>query len=223
MLFKEEIKSLHEKVDDLNDVVEQMEQHERRNTLRFHNVPLTADQINLTDDVIVQLLKANLDVTITGDDIDKSHIIGRINNNNKAQVSCIFKTWNIKNKIFKTKSKLAKNPDKTFISEDLTQPRRELIFRLNQLHRTNVIHSFWTHDGVIFAKISDSSRKIKMSSHSDINNIDPSIAGSSVKNVIITIYFNRLSCFFCYIFFVCFVFSRFRLPYYTLPHPITLL
>lgn len=179
IILKEENKCLHDKIDDLSNVVEQLEQHGRRNTLRFHNIPLTQNQIKSTDEVLIKFLHEKLDITITDADIDRSHILGKINRFNKAQIICRFRSWNIKNKIFKSKSKLAKNPDKIFISEDLTQPRRELVVRLNHLRKSQIIQSSWTHDGSIFAKVSESSRTMKILCHSDIDNLDPSATGSS--------------------------------------------
>jgi hypothetical protein len=57
------------------------------------------------------------------DDINRSHIIGTINNG-KGQLICRFKNWKIKNAIYMLKKNLKNNPEKIFITEDLTKTRQ---------------------------------------------------------------------------------------------------
>ncbi|XP_069114268.1 uncharacterized protein [Argopecten irradians] len=115
----------------------ELEQYGRRNSLRLHNVPLTTEDLRKTDSIIVKLVNENLhneDVAITIDeeDINRSHIIGKINKAGKAQLICRFRNWKIKNKMYKAKSLLKNNANKIFVTEDLTKARQELIQHLSQ-------------------------------------------------------------------------------------------
>lgn len=185
--LKEDVEQLkHEKdelycqVDELTVGLDELEQYGRRNSLRFHNVPLASSQLDATDAIIVKIVNDNFrreetNVTICEDDINRSHIIGKINRAGKAQLICRFRNWKIKNKIYKAKSVLKNNPNKIFITEDLTKPRQELIQRLGQLRKSGDISSFWTMDGRVFVKESDFSPKTLISSHEDIDQFDHSI------------------------------------------------
>jgi hypothetical protein len=51
-----------------------------------------------------------------------------------------------------SKKNLKNNPEKIFITEDLTKTRQFIVKELNTQKRDNKIHSFWTFDGRILAK-----------------------------------------------------------------------
>lgn len=150
--LKESNKQMNGRVNSIEIDLEELQQYGRRNSLRFHNVPLKKTELGSTDDKIVGLCKSLLDVDITVDDIDRSHIIGSINKYGNAQLICRFRNWKIKNSIFQKKRKLKNNPDKTVITEDLTQYRQYLMKKLNDARKRHEIDSFWTMDGRIFAK-----------------------------------------------------------------------
>jgi hypothetical protein len=40
--------------------IEELEQYGRRNSLRFHNVPITKEELNKTDDKIIDICKQHL-------------------------------------------------------------------------------------------------------------------------------------------------------------------
>jgi hypothetical protein len=102
------------------------------------------------------------------DDINRSHIIGTINNG-KSQLICRFKNWKIKNAIYMLKKNLKNNPEKIFITEDLTKTRQFIVKELNTQKRDNKIHSFWTFDGRIFAKKDANGRKQLINCVQDID------------------------------------------------------
>jgi hypothetical protein len=105
------------------------------------------------DQLIVDIVNKKLKITpsLCVDDINISHIIGTINND-KGQLICRFKNWKIKNAIYMLKKNLKSNPEKIFITEELTKTRQFIVKELNSQKRDNKIHSFWTFDGRIFAK-----------------------------------------------------------------------
>ena len=81
--------------------MEELEQYGRVNCLRFYNVSVNQDQIQQTDDTVLKICKDNLDIDLCKDDIQRSHIIGRINHLGKAQISCRFRNWQIKNQVYR--------------------------------------------------------------------------------------------------------------------------
>jgi len=92
------------------------EQYGRRSSLRFHNVPAaSSEQISDTDSVIINLCKEKLNVEISENDIDRSHILGSINREGKVLIICRFRNWKIKNKIYRAKTKLKGKTNKSFI------------------------------------------------------------------------------------------------------------
>lgn len=182
--LKKENMYLREKVDELDTGLEELEQYGRRNSLRFHNVPLSPSQLQITDSVIVNLAREKLDINISEDDINRSHIIGRINKYGKAQLICRFRNWKIKNQLYQAKSRLARNPDKTFITEDLTKVRQGMIAHLDQLRKDGHVNSFWTMDGRVFAKVTAESGKVQIFNHDDIDDLDPTFETNDLDSTL---------------------------------------
>jgi cell division protein FtsB len=158
-LKADNVKLIHE-VSQLNGNIEELEQYGRRTSLRFHNVPMVQGDLQKTDQLIVDIVNKKLKITppLCVDDINRSHIIGTINNG-KGQLICRFKNWKIKNAIYMLKKNLKNNPEKIFITEDLTKTRQFIVKELNTQKRDKKIHSFWTFDGRIFAKKDANGRK----------------------------------------------------------------
>ena len=138
----------------LEDGLDELEQYGRRNSLRFHNVTIPEGEKD-TDKVIVQLCQETLNVTITSDDICRSHPIGRPNRKGKSQVICRFRNWKIKNSIYSVKKELKGNDDNIFITEDLTQYRQSIVGALADAKRAGYIDTYWTTDGRSFCKVRD--------------------------------------------------------------------
>ena len=146
--LKEENNELHDKISELNSAIEELEQYGRRNSLRFHNVAVSGN----TDEDIVKLCNDKLNVTITTDDICRSHTIGRPNRFDKSQVICRFRNWKIKNLIYSKKRLLKDDVDHTFITEDLTRFRQAIVSEMMKAKRAGKIVSFWSNDGRLFVK-----------------------------------------------------------------------
>lgn len=73
--------------------------------------------------------------------------------------------------VYSNKRKLKNNPDKTFIAENLTKFRYDLLSRLNTLRVNKKINSFWTHDGSLIVKETELSRPRVIRSRQDIYKI----------------------------------------------------
>lgn len=152
LALRTENETLKSEIASLRVEYEELEQYGRRTSLRFHNVPITRGQLQMTDDLIVDIVnnKLKLEPGISADDINRSHIIGDIKAG-KAQLICRFRNWKIKNAIYMAKKKLKDNPEKIFITEDLTRTRQALMKQLYNHRREERLDSFWTFDGRIFA------------------------------------------------------------------------
>ncbi|VDI79603.1 Hypothetical predicted protein, partial [Mytilus galloprovincialis] len=164
-----ENKGLKEEVATLNADIEKLEHYGRRTSLRFHNVPLSKEDLQKTDEIIVNIanLKLGISPPLCVNDIKRSHIIGKI-----TQLICRFRNWKIKNSIYMSKKKLKNNSAQIFITEDLTRDRQELIKRLNQLKKKHKkIHSFCTFDGRVFTKKNSGSDKILIKSFQDVEDL----------------------------------------------------
>ena len=166
--IKIENRRLNDNVFDLMVDIEELEQYGRRNSLRFHNVPIAKEELNKTDDKIVDICKQHLKIDITPDDINRSHIIGKIHHEGSCQLSCRFRNWKIKNQIFKQKKQLKSNANKIYITEDLTRYRQQLVSKIQIARKERRIDSFWTNDGRIFLKKTSNSPKVMIKCVEDI-------------------------------------------------------
>ena len=156
-------------VSTLNSNIEELEQYGRRTSLRFHNVPITVNELQKTDDLVVNIANTILKISppLCTDDINRSHIIGAIKDG-KGQLICRFRNWKIKNAVYSCKKNLKDNPSKIFITEDLTKFRQSLVKELNDLKKKHKISSFWTYDGRIFVKRTQTSDKVIVSTIQDL-------------------------------------------------------
>jgi predicted nuclease with TOPRIM domain len=140
--IKIENRRLNDNVFDLMVDIEELEQYGRRNSFRFHNVPITKEELNKTDDKIVDICKQHLKIDITPDDINRSHIIGKIHHEGSCQLICRFRNGKIKNQIFKQKKQLKSNANKIYITEDLTRYRQQLVSKIQIARKERKIYAF---------------------------------------------------------------------------------
>ena len=174
---KAQIKSVEKQLDstvvkcqsleaDLND----LQQYGRRNSLRLNNFPTkgTPSEFELTDQVChfinSSVFKLDMlhvgDISETGchirpDDIERCHPIGP---QNSKQVLVKFCRYHTKTRVLKQRRNLKNNPDRVFIVEDLTRFNHEIVLDLMHAKTHNRLHSFWTSDGKILVKLSESDR-----------------------------------------------------------------
>jgi hypothetical protein len=76
-----------------------------------------------------------------------------------------------------------------FISENLTKYRTGLVKKLSQLKYSKQIYTYWTSDGRIYVKQTDTSRKQTVKNFDDIMNFErsnqqhPSIKSSGIEEL----------------------------------------
>ncbi|CAG2218798.1 HMCN [Mytilus edulis] len=135
---KEQINYLNRKLDKIEARVEEQEQYSRRTSLRFHNVPApTDDKGDIvkpidTDSLILGICYKQLKLKLDTRDIGRSHPIGEIKDG-KISIFVRFLSYRQRQLVFSNKRKLKGNTNKTFIAENLTKHRYNLLHRLNTL------------------------------------------------------------------------------------------
>lgn len=169
----EEINALKARLNKAELKLEEQEQYSRRTSLRFNNVKVPTDgRGNIikpidTDSLVLDICNNKLKVNIETKDIGRSHPIGEIRDG-KVSIIVRFLSYRQRQIVFSSKKKLKGNPDKTYIAENLTKYRYDLLNRLNTLRISKKVHSFWTHDGSVIVKENESSRPKVVRSRYDI-------------------------------------------------------
>ena len=120
-----------------------------------------------TDSLVLGICKKQLGVELNITDIGKSNPIGEICDD-KISIIVRFLAYRQRQMVFTKKKELKGHVDKTFMSENLTRHRYDLLKRLNTLRVGKKIHSFWTHDGAVLVKETERSRPIVAKSRQDI-------------------------------------------------------
>lgn len=171
--YNTEIGDLYQRINLLEIRLENQEQYSRRTSLRFHNIQVPIDRsgriihpVN-TDDLILNVCNQKLKLGIQKEDIGRSHVIGKVRNG-KSQVIVRFLSYRIREKVYSAKKRLKGDPDKIFITENLTTFRTNLVKELSDLKFNHNINAYWTNDGRIYAKKSESSTKQLIRNHDDI-------------------------------------------------------
>lgn len=149
-----EIKLLCNTICDLTSELEDLQQYTRRNSLRITGIPETTNES--TDQIILDLAHKHLDVALDCKDIDRSHRVGRSNNQarNIRPILVKFTTYRARESVITKRSHLKRNIEtKTiYINEDLTAKKAGLAKRVRQLckERPDSAAKTWTYDGRIY-------------------------------------------------------------------------
>lgn len=151
--LESQVNELQGRLCDLDMRLDEQEQYSRRTSLRFNNIPCPdpkkVRKMN-TDDIVLDICNNKLGIPITLDQIGRTHPIGKVRHG-KVQVIARFLSYRQRSAVFRAKSKLKKNPDRIFITENLTFRRSEIMKELNYLRKNNKIQACWSSDGRLFA------------------------------------------------------------------------
>ncbi|CAC5365298.1 unnamed protein product [Mytilus coruscus] len=169
---------LSDEIADLKIRVESQEQYSRRTSLRFHNVPVPVDNhgkilhpVN-TDEIVLDIIRNKLNINIDLNEIGRSHVIGNARKG-RSQVIVRFISYRMKHLVYSNKKELKGDTNGTFITENLSQYRTELVKTLADMKTKNQISAYWTADGRIFVKKSENSRKLIIQNWQDVGNLRP--------------------------------------------------
>ena len=167
-----EINAMYNKMSGLEIRIESQEQYSRTTSLRFYNIQVPVDERGRivhpvdTDQLILQVCNTKLGLDININDIGRSHVIGKVKN-----VSIVrFLSYRIRNRVYTNKKALKGHPDGIFI----TEYRTELVKKLSQLKYSKQIYTYWTSDGRIYVKQTETSRKQTINNCDDIMNFERS-------------------------------------------------
>ena len=112
----------------------------------MHRIVETNDEN--TDDLFLKTINEKLDVDITGNEIDRSHRIGRQKDERRPRPIIVKLTrYNTRKKVFASKRELKGTG--VSITESLTAKRRE---QLNKTREEHGFNNMWTTDGRIHFK-----------------------------------------------------------------------
>ncbi|CAC5359747.1 unnamed protein product [Mytilus coruscus] len=169
---------LSDEIADLKIRVESQEQYSRRTSLRFHNVPVPVDNhgkilhpVN-TDEIVLDIIRNKLNINIDLNEIGRSHVIGKARKG-RSQVIVRFISYRMKHLVYSNKKELKGDTNGTFITENLSQCRTELVKTLADMKTKNQISAYLTADGRIFVKKSENSRKLIIQNWQDVGNLRP--------------------------------------------------
>ena len=130
--FKQEVNGLKERVKSLEKVSADHEQYSRRNCLLIHGIE--EDQVEVTDDIVVNMLQDKLELEISKKDIDRSHRIGKQSPRKKRPIIVKFVHYNDHQKAYSNKKRL--KVSRVSITESLTA------YRMGQLNKAQDEHGF---------------------------------------------------------------------------------
>lgn len=179
--LNEQVRQLTDKINELENhkqmtskSLDTAEQYSRRSCLRISGVAETPDES--TDDIVLNIARA-CDVEMTLAEIDRSHRVptrkpSAAGKSHPHDIIVKFVSYRSRAALYSGKSRLKNNDNFTrvYINEDLTRLRASLLRSARQLVKINKVTSAWSHDGRIFVKCIDGSRRL-ISSIDDINNL----------------------------------------------------
>ena len=150
--LQNEVSSLKERTDLLEKKSGDSEQYSCRNCLLVHGVE-EQEQEN-TDNIVLNVIKENLDIKLLVKDLDRSHRIGKSNSKSKRRPVIVkFISYNKRREIFNNKKRLKSTG--VSITESLTAGRmRQLKNARDRFGFNNV----WSIDGRIMYKDCTSSK-----------------------------------------------------------------
>ena len=154
--LQNQVSAMSKKIDEITKTADKQEQYSRRNCLLIHGIEEKQDES--TDDTVIKVFKDNLGVDVNINEIDRSHRLGKPNENANKHRPIIVKFigYNMRSKVF-NKKKLLKGKNMS-ITESLTPLRMEMLKKAREEY---TIQNVWTSDGkIMFKDTTDNKVKI---------------------------------------------------------------
>ena len=155
-----ELTRLRNVIRDQQMMLDDLEQHGRRDSLRITGVPENPEHDN-TDEAILKISEEiKCDPKVEPRDIAVSHRVGKSTEGRPRQILVKFATRNVRERVFKARTKL-KNVNKReennmkaniYVNEDLTRFRAGLAKEARSLKTNGKISDTWTMYGKILVK-----------------------------------------------------------------------
>ena len=155
--LKSIINSLNVRIDKADRVLDRQEQYSRRNCLLIHGID-EENQEN-TDEVVISVLKKEMDEEITHLDIDRSHRLGnrKLDKSKPRPIIIKFSRYNVRARIFKNKKKL--KGKRTSVTESLAKTRMEKLQKVKEEHG---FRNVWSSDGKVLYIDANDHNKVKV-------------------------------------------------------------
>ena len=155
--LKDQNASLQSQVLAIGRDSEELEQYTRRNSVRITGIPEAAGE---STDALVLDLSKEMKSDITTSDIDRSHRVGPVKDNQSRPIIVKFATYNARRRFFGSRKSLKENPGRrqVFVNEDLTRARNNLLYQARRLTKASKLAGAWSTDGNIFIKTHAGSR-----------------------------------------------------------------
>lgn len=155
--------SLKVRVYNLETQVDDIEQYSRRNCLRVSGLTERHDED--TDKLILDLAK-ELDINLSITDIDRSHRLGRpaVPGGRPRQIIVKFTSYRARDMLFSKRKVMKDKPgfSHTYINEDLTYKRSQMLYEARQAMKAKDITGAWSFDGKLYVRDnSDTRRKLE--------------------------------------------------------------
>lgn len=174
-----ENKMLKEKINDLENRLDEQEQYSRRNTIEIYGIPQDKNED------VVQIVKEVgkvLDFEITKPMIDACHRMGRRPGHNSAPAGIVVRFVSRLDKEELLRRRRVKSNLSTrhmnlgvdqpvYINEALTPARRKLMAAARQVRREKSIKFLWVRNGKIFMRKEESAPVIHISCQADLNKV----------------------------------------------------
>ena len=158
-------------MDNLANKLDAPEQYGRRCSVRMFNVPQPPGKTCTYS--VLKVINEIMEVPLDEDDIERCHVLSKANAKGNRPIIIKFKSYKSKAAVFHAKGKLKTNPNKIFITEDLTNKNYSIIQNLVQMRKEDSIDSFWTNDGKINVKVYEISVPKRVSSLSEVDELLP--------------------------------------------------
>ena len=154
--LKGEVKSLNDKVAKLENLVDESDAYERRDTLIFSGSAVPEATTNENCGAIIQdLVKNELNYVISPNDISISHRLGKkpvTQGPDKRSIVVKFCRREIKNGVYAARKNQTRQ-NRIYINESLTPTRQTIYHTLRRIKRLNpeLVNGFSTYDGRVYA------------------------------------------------------------------------
>lgn len=173
--LEEENKKLRDRVEKLELAMDESEQYSRRNSLRLSNIAETPDE---NTDQLVHRVAEIIGANLSPGDIDRSHRVGKRGGKPHRDIIVKLSTYRARERLFKNRSKLKNSElNGTFINEDLTKPRSELLYQARLRVKSKLLLGAWSSDGRILVKGRDG----KISRISSLVHLDNACGNGSTR------------------------------------------
>lgn len=149
--LKESVIEMKGKIKNLEQTADDCEQYSRRNSIRITGRSETNNED--TDKIVLDMAR-DLDIQLTLADIDRTHRVGKVRDGRKRAILVKFATYRARRNLYSKRMELRNKPQwqGTYINEDLTVRRSELLYKARLYVRARLLKSSYSSDGRIYVK-----------------------------------------------------------------------